>query len=124
MDVGNDGMPNCYGPEYNNVTERSIIDYFEATVLHDLQYPTYTWLEEAGITPSNSSGVQLQDMMDVLTDKSGAAPYVSTAVFISQSTSSDVLVLMTAQIGCGGPDRTELYEVWYYSHSLGRPQEG
>lgn len=76
MDVGNDDTPNCYGPEYVNVTERSIVDYFEATVLHDLHYPTYQWLEEAGITPSNSTGVQLQDMLDVLTDKSGAIPYV------------------------------------------------
>lgn len=76
MDVGNDDTPNCYGPEYENVTERSIVDYFETTVLHDLQYPTYKWLAEAGITPSNSSGVELQEMLDVLTDKSGAIPYV------------------------------------------------
>lgn len=80
MDVGNDDTPNCYGPEYVNATERSIVDYFETVVLHDLQYPTYKWLKEAGITPSNSTGVQLQDMLDVLTDRSGAEPYVRTWV--------------------------------------------
>lgn len=78
MDVGNDDTPNCYGPEYVNATERSIVDYFETTVLHDLQYPTYKWLEEAGIVPSNTTGVQLQEMLDVLTNKSGAEPYVRT----------------------------------------------
>lgn len=77
MDVGNNDTPNCYGPEYVNATERSIVDYFETTVLHDLQYPTYRWLEEAGITPSNTTGVALQDMLDVLTEKSGSEPYVS-----------------------------------------------
>jgi ribonuclease T2 len=77
MDVGNDDSPNCYGPEFNNVTERSIIDYLETVILHDLQFPTYKWLADAGITPSNSTGVELDKMLNVLTDKSGAVPFVS-----------------------------------------------
>jgi len=76
MDVGNDDTPNCYGPEYVNATERSIVDYFEATVLHDLQYPTFKWLANAGILPSNTTGVDLGEMLDVLTEQSGAIPYV------------------------------------------------
>jgi hypothetical protein len=76
MDVGNDDSPNCYGPEYSNVTEHSIIDFFETAVLHDLQFPTYKWLEEGGIVPSNKTGVALSDMLDILTERSGAIPYV------------------------------------------------
>ena len=77
MDVGNNDTPNCYGPEYVNATERSIIDYFESAVLHDLQFPTYKWLEEGGVVPSNTTGVDLGKMLDILTEKSGAIPYVS-----------------------------------------------
>lgn len=80
MDVGNDDSPNCYGPEYSNVTEHSLIDYFETAILHDLQYPTYKWLEEGGIVPSNQTGVALKDMLNILTDKSGAIPYVRLLV--------------------------------------------
>jgi len=76
MDVGNDDSPNCYGPEYQNVTERSIIDYIETVVLHDLQYPTYKWLAEGGITPSNSTGVKLDDMLEILANRSGSVPFV------------------------------------------------
>jgi ribonuclease T2 len=80
MDVGNNDSPNCYGPEYQNVTERSLIDYFETAILHDLQYPTYNWLKEAGITPSNETGVDVQEMIDILTEKSGAIPYVGILI--------------------------------------------
>jgi hypothetical protein len=77
MDVGNGDSPNCYGPEYQNVTERSIIDFSETVVLHDIQFPTYKWLAEGGIVPSNSTGVKLGDMLDVLTNRSGSIPFVS-----------------------------------------------
>ena len=76
MDVGNDDSPNCYGTEYQNVTESSIIDYIETVVLHDLQYPTYKWLADAGIVPSNTTGVKLDDMLEVLTNRSGSIPFV------------------------------------------------
>jgi ribonuclease T2 len=76
MDVGNDDSPNCYGPEYQNVTESSIIDYIETVVLHDLQYPTYKWLSDAGIVPSNTTGVKLDEMLEVLTNRSGSIPFV------------------------------------------------
>ena len=29
-----------------------------------------------------------------------------------------------AQLGCSGPTRQTLSEVWYYAHALGRTQEG
>ena len=76
MDVGNDNSPNCYGPEYQNATESSIIDYIETVVLHDLQFPTYKWLADAGIVPSNTTGVKLDDMLEVLTNRSGSVPFV------------------------------------------------
>ena len=76
MDVGNGDSPNCYGPEYQNVTESSIIDYVETVVLHDLQFPTYKWLADAGIYPSNTTGVKLDDMLEVLTNRSGSTPFV------------------------------------------------
>jgi hypothetical protein len=75
-DVGNNNTNNCYGLEYANDTEASIIDFTESVVRAQIQYPTYTWLSNAGITPSNSTGYNLTSIQSVLTKASGAVPYV------------------------------------------------
>ncbi|WWC68247.1 uncharacterized protein I206_102170 [Kwoniella pini CBS 10737] len=101
-DVGFEGVPNCYGSIYQNSTEASIIDFLESVIKAQIQYPTYEWLSDEGIKPSNQTGYNINKIQDILTKASGAQPY----------------------LGCYGPTKQILSEVWYYSHSLGRPQEG
>lgn len=75
-DTGANGSPDCYGLEYANSTEASIIDFIESVVQAQLQYPTYKWLSAAGIVPSNTTTYTLQNISSVLTKASGAIPYV------------------------------------------------
>ena len=77
--MGNSGSPNCYGLSYVNDTEASIIDFLESVIRAQIQYPTYTWLEQAGITPSNTTTYMLGDIQDALAKASGAVPYVGSA---------------------------------------------
>jgi ribonuclease T2 len=42
----------------------------------EIQYPTYQWLANASIVPSNSTGYKLAQIQDALTNASGAIPYV------------------------------------------------
>lgn len=53
------------------------MDYIETVVKADLLYPTFDWLSQAGITPSNETAYNLTQVESVLTDASGAVPYVS-----------------------------------------------
>lgn len=41
-----------------------------------VQYPTYKWLASAGIKPSNQTTYTLDQLQGVLTNSSGAQPYV------------------------------------------------
>ncbi|WWD20934.1 hypothetical protein CI109_105412 [Kwoniella shandongensis] len=100
-DVGNYGTPDCYGSLYENTTEASMIDFLESVIKAQVQYPTYEWLADAGVIPSNRTGYAISQLQDTLADASGAVPY----------------------LGCSGPTKQILTEVWYYAHSLGRPQE-
>lgn len=54
-----------------------MIDYFESVIRADIQYPTYKWLSEAGIVPSNQTAVNLTSVQGALAKRSGAVPYVS-----------------------------------------------
>jgi ribonuclease T2 len=45
----------------------------------EIQYPTYQWLANASIVPSNSTGYNLSTIEGALTKASGAVPYVSRA---------------------------------------------
>ncbi|WVR04871.1 hypothetical protein IAU60_001883 [Kwoniella sp. DSM 27419] len=102
FDTGANGTPDCYGQLFVNTTEASIVDYLDSVVKAQVQYPTYQWLQDAGIQPSNQTSYSVWDLQDALTNRSGAVPY----------------------LGCSGSTRQTLSEVWYYSHSLGRPQDG
>ncbi|KPI40645.1 Ribonuclease T2-like protein [Cyphellophora attinorum] len=90
----------CYGPKY--VDHEEIIDYFDTVIKYFMQVPTYEWLENASIVPSNSTSYSLSDFQGVLTDA-----YNETA----------------AGKGSSDSGRTSLSEVWYFSHTLGRPQD-
>lgn len=75
-DVGSGSTPNCYGLEYVNDTEASVVDFVESLVQAQIQYPTYLWLAAAGIVPSNTTTYSLASVSAVLTKASGAEPYV------------------------------------------------
>ncbi|MCJ1325440.1 hypothetical protein MMC10_002103 [Thelotrema lepadinum] len=103
----------CYGPQYKE--HEDVVDFFETAVEFYLGLPTWTWLEQAGITPSNTSTYTLSAVQGALEAKFGAVPY----------------------IGCTGPryngtttgnatDKGYTYidEVWYYHYVYGKPQNG
>jgi ribonuclease T2 len=96
----------CYGPEYKEHEE--VVDYFETTIKYFLEYPTFDWLKDAKIKPSNTTGYSLDKIQGVLKHKSHAIPYVSCSG--PQYNTTDA--------GKGSLDngRTVLAEVWYYSH--------
>ncbi|KAM7220926.1 Ribonuclease T2-like protein [Rhypophila decipiens] len=110
----------CYGPLYRPHEE--IIDYFEATIKFFKQLPTYDWLAEANILPSNSTGgkkgggYSLSKIQNTLTKKFGAKPYIGCSGEKYNETSE----------GKGSKDdgRVVLSEVWYYYHVYGVSQNG
>lgn len=85
--------PSCYGNQmsaYNNV-----VDYFNQSVALFTSLPTYDWLVEAGITPSETATYTKSQILEALTSKFGAEPYIRC-------------------------DTTNaLQEVWYFHHLRG-----
>lgn len=104
----------CYGPQY--VEHEDVVQFYETAIMYYLRLPTYEWLSDAGITPSNSSQVTLGDFQGALTKAYGAVPYVGCSGARYNETDA----------GSGSMDdgRTVVDEVWYYQHVQGRPQEG
>jgi ribonuclease T2 len=107
----------CYGPMYRKHEE--VVDFFETAVKYYKRFPTFEWLEDADITPSNKTGYTYSTIRDVLFENHGGVPF----------------------IGCNGPRYnttaagknstdngfTALSEVWYYeyvSHTLPRVTNG
>lgn len=117
----------CYGKHYQK--HEDVVEFFETAAMYYNRLPTYEWLKDAGIEPSNKTTYSLSDIQSALKKHYGATPY----------------------IGCSGPRYNEtsknssdhgstvLSEVWYFSHVCiffclenitntiqvkGRPQEG
>ncbi|GAW12298.1 hypothetical protein ANO14919_016620 [Xylariales sp. No.14919] len=102
----------CYGPEY--VRHEEVPDFFSTVIAYYQDLPTWRWLAEGGIEPSNKTAYSVSDIQGTLKSKFGKVPYV----------------------GCGGPrfNETEagkgssdngytvLSEMWYYFHVQGRVQ--
>jgi len=87
----------CYG-RYKE--HEDLINYLDTAVAAYKQYPTYKWLQKAGIVPSNTTTYAKTSIVNALTKASGAVPHIACTADGS------------------------LNEVWYYSHSLGAPQFG
>ncbi|RMD44543.1 hypothetical protein DV735_g556, partial [Chaetothyriales sp. CBS 134920] len=104
----------CYGPDY--VEHQDVVDFFETAILFFQRLPTYRWLAEAGITPSNKTAYSLSDFQTVLTEAYGAEPFIGCTGPRYNTT--------TAGAGSNDSGRTVLSEVWYYSHVKGRSQRG
>lgn len=96
----------CYGPQY--VEHEDVVDFFETTIKWYKRYPTWEWLNEAKIVPSNKTTYSLGDIEKALTKKSGAKPYIGCSGPRYNTT----------QAGQGSNDtgRTVVSEVWYFNH--------
>ena len=104
----------CFGPKY--VEHYDLIEFFETAIMYYLRFPTWGWLSQAGILPSNTTQVSLSDVSGALTKASGSIPYLGCSGPRYNETAA----------GRGGNDtgRTVISEVWYYMNVYGRPQDG
>jgi ribonuclease T2 len=96
----------CYGPQY--VPHQDVIEYFETAVLYELRLPTYKWLTDAGITPSNTTRVALKDVQNALVAGYGKLPFVGCSGPRYNETAAGA---RTTDNG-----RTQISETWYYFH--------
>ncbi|TWU76492.1 hypothetical protein ED733_007382 [Metarhizium rileyi] len=104
----------CYGPKASEHDD--LFDFFETAVAWQRRLPSFQWLSDAGIRPSNTTGYTFSAVRHALTRAFGQPPF----------------------LGCGGPKynetragrgsndsgRTEINEIWYYYHVNGTPQRG
>jgi ribonuclease T2 len=84
--------------------------------MYYMRLPTWDWLAAHDIHPSNSTTYYLSDIESALTQEYCDTPYVGCAGPRYNET------LTGANSTDGG--YTQLSEVWYYFHVLGRPQSG
>lgn len=66
--------PSCYGPTAKK--NQHVFDFFNVTMTLYKEYPTYEWLKEAGIVPSETDTYAKDEILSVLREKSGAEPYI------------------------------------------------
>ncbi|PWN46602.1 ribonuclease T2 [Violaceomyces palustris] len=78
----------------------AVVGYFRQIVNRFRKLPTYRWLEEAGIVPSNTTTYTLAEIEGALSKKHGGVPYV----------------------GC--TKKNQLDEFWYYFNTYGRIESG
>ena len=96
----------CYGPLYRKHEE--IVDFFETAIKYYKRFPTFEWLEEGCITPSNTTSYTYSNMRDILFEKHGGVPFVGCSGPRYNTTAA----------GKGSLDNgyTVLSEVWYYQY--------
>src|ERR1700761_3818323 len=64
----------CYGPNY--VKNQEVVEFYQTAIKYFLRLPTWGWLAEAGIKPSNSTSYTLSDVQSALTKGYGKLPYL------------------------------------------------
>ncbi|KAF2442214.1 ribonuclease T2 [Karstenula rhodostoma CBS 690.94] len=103
----------CYGPLYRKHEE--VVDFFETAIQYYKRFPTFDWLEEADITPSNCTTYSYNEIRDPLVKEHGGLPYIGCTGPRYNAT----------EAGKNSTDNgyTVLSEVWYYEYVYGRPQE-
>ena len=96
----------CYGPDYQKNEE--VVQFFETAILYYRRLPTYGWLNQAGIKPSNTTTYSIGQFQDALTKGYGALPYIGCSGPRYNETAA----------GKGSSDngRTQISETWYYFH--------
>lgn len=102
----------CWGPKAPKYAD--LFEFFETVITYFRQLPTYQWLADSGIRPSNSTAYTLSDIQKALTKEYGFVPYVGCSGPRYNETAA----------GAGSSDngRTQLSEMWYYYHVYGAPQ--
>lgn len=98
----------CYGPEY--VEHEEVVDFFETAIKYYRRLPTWSWLKEASIVPSNTTTYSLSAIQGQLTKKYGAVPYVGCSGPRYNDTEQGIKDNST------DTGRTVLSEAWYYMH--------
>lgn len=95
-------MP-CYGPKFQPGYD--VVQFFETAVMYYRRFPTWGWLNGAGIRPSNSTKYTTSDLQTTLSKASGAVPYLGCSGPRYNATAA----------GAGSNDTgyTQLSEVWY-----------
>jgi ribonuclease T2 len=58
------------------VNHSDVVDFFETSILYYNRLPTYGWLEDADIRPSNETNYSLLDMQNALRRGYGSIPYL------------------------------------------------
>jgi ribonuclease T2 len=94
----------CYGPAY--VQHQEMVDFYETAIKYYRRLPTWSWLAEAGITPSNTTNYSLSDVQAALMVGYGALPYLGCSGPKYNKTTA----------GRGSSDDGHIYldEAWYY----------
>lgn len=96
----------CYGPQYRQ--HEDVVDFFETAIKYYKRFPTFKWLEEGCITPSNSTTYTYSKLRDVLFNKHGGIPFIGCSGPRYNTTAA----------GKGSKDNgfSVLSEIWYYEH--------
>lgn len=103
----------CWGPKAAKYAD--LFEFFETVIYYFRQLPTWRWLGDAGIHPSNTTSYTLSDIQGVLTKEFGYLPFLGCQGPRYNETAA----------GKGSLDsgRTQLSEVWYYHNVYGSPQK-
>jgi len=96
----------CYGPQY--VKNQEVVEFYETAINYYKRYPTWGWLAEKGIRPSNTTQVSLAAIRSALVNKTGAIPYIGCSGAAYNTT--------TAGKNTTDNGKTVLSEVWYYNY--------
>lgn len=67
--------PSCYGDDFK--TNQNVYDYFRIVMNLYSKLPTYQWLSDAGIVPSNSQTYTKSEISKALADKFGSEVYIA-----------------------------------------------
>lgn len=99
----------CYGPQYREHEE--VVDFFETAIRYYKRFPTFDWLKEAGITPSNCTTYSYTEIRDPLVKQHGGLPFIGCTGPRYNTT----------EAGKNSTDHgyTVLSEVWYYEYVSG-----
>ncbi|KAI1739550.1 ribonuclease T2 family protein [Xylaria scruposa] len=102
----------CYGPAY--VQHEEVIDFYSTVIAYYQNVPTWRWLSQGGINPSNTTAYAVADIQGAIKAQFGKIPYVGCSGPRYNETSA----------GKGSKDNgyTVLSEMWYYYHVNGRVQ--
>lgn len=85
-----------------------MVDFFETAIKYFKKLPTWDWLTDQGVIPSNSTTYTYSKLRDVLFEQHGGIPFIGCSGPRFNATGAG---RNTADNGY-----TVLSEVWYYQH--------